>query len=147
VASYNPDDVLFHIFGPYEGRRHDMHLYSQSGLDAILSERQLIDRVQHHIYGDSGCMLRSYLITPFEGTNITSDEALFNKRLSKARVSVEWAFKDIKKYFSHIAFPRKMALSRTPAGAWYLTSSLLWNFICNIDGSPTSKVLIVIRQG
>jgi nuclease HARBI1 len=133
-----PDGMLFHIFGPYEGRRHDMHLYAESGLDNILGENLLIDGVQHYIFGDSGYMLRPYLMTPYEGSNLDVNELLFNKRMSKARVSVEWAFKDIKKYFSHIAFSRKVVLSRTPGGAWYLASCLLWNFRCCIDGIPTS---------
>jgi DDE superfamily endonuclease len=42
-----PDGMLFHIFGPFEGRRHDMHLYSESGLDSILVERLLIEGVQY----------------------------------------------------------------------------------------------------
>jgi nuclease HARBI1 len=109
--------LLFHIFGPFEGLRHDMHLYAESGLDEILSEELLVDGVQQYVFGDSGYTLRSYLMTPFEGDKLTKDEALFNKRMSKARVSVEWAFKDVKKYFSHIAFPRKIVLSRTPGGA------------------------------
>jgi nuclease HARBI1 len=92
-----PDGMLFHIFGPYEGRRHDMHLY-------------LIDGVQHYLFGDSGYTLRRYLMTPFEGANLNANELLFKKRMSKARVIVEWESKDIKKYFSHIAFPRKIAL-------------------------------------
>jgi DDE superfamily endonuclease len=35
-------------------------------------------------------------MTPFEGSNLTVNESLFNKRMSKARLSVEWAFKDVK---------------------------------------------------
>jgi nuclease HARBI1 len=132
--------MLFHIFGPYEGRRHDMHLYAESGLENILGETLLIDGVQHYIFGDSWYMVRPYLMTPYEGANLGANELLFNSRMSKDRVSVEWAFKDIKKYFSHIAFPRKIALGRTPGGAWYLASCLLWNFRCCIDGSPTSII-------
>jgi nuclease HARBI1 len=105
-----PDGMLFHIFGPYEGRRHDMHLYTESGLDDILNENILIDGVQHYLFGDSGYTLRRYLMTPFEGANLNANELLFKKRMSKARVIVEWESKDIKKYFSHIAFPRKIAL-------------------------------------
>jgi DDE superfamily endonuclease len=125
-------------FGPFEGRRHDMHLYAESDLDDILGEGLLINGTQYHLYGDSWYALRPSLITPFEIASLTTDEALFHKRMSKVRVSVEWAFKDMKKYFSHIAVPRKMVLSRTPAGAWYLASCLLWNFRCCLEGSPTS---------
>jgi nuclease HARBI1 len=121
----NPDGLLFHVFGPFEGSRHDMHLYAESGPDDVLAEGLLIDGAQYYLSGDAGFALRPYLITPFEGAVLTPDEALFNRRMSKVRVSVEWAFKDVKKYFSHVAVPRKMVLSRTPAGAWYLASCLL----------------------
>jgi nuclease HARBI1 len=141
-----PDGMLLHVFGPFEGRRHVIHLYAESGLDDIVGESLLIGGIQYHLYGDSGHALRRYLITPFEGAALTMEEALFNKRISKVRVSVEWASKDIKKYFSHIAVPRKMALSRTPAGAWYLKTCLLWNFRCWLEGSPTSMFLIALHH-
>jgi DDE superfamily endonuclease len=134
-----PDGMLFIVFGPSEGRRHDMHLYAKSGLDDVLGDCLLIGGIQYHLYGDSGYALRPYRIPPFEGAALTTDEALFNKRMSKR---VEWAFKDVKKYFSHVAVPRKMALSRTPAGAWYLASCLLWIFRCCLDGSPTSTFFL-----
>jgi hypothetical protein len=72
--------------------------------------------------------MRPSLITPLEGAALNPDEALFNRRISKVFVSVEWAFKDVKKYISHIAVPRNMALYRTLAGAWYMESCLIWNF-------------------
>jgi hypothetical protein len=62
--------------------------------------------------------------------------------MSKVRISVEWAFKDIEKYFSHIAVPRKMELSQTPVGAWYLESCLLWNFRFCLEGSPTTMFFL-----
>jgi hypothetical protein len=66
-----PDGMMFHIFGPFEGRRHDMHSYAESGLDAVLNENMLIDGVQHYIFGDSGYMLRPYLITPLKEPTLT----------------------------------------------------------------------------
>jgi nuclease HARBI1 len=78
-----PDGMLFHIFGPYEGRRHDMDLYAESGLDNILGENLLIDGVQHYTFGDSGYMLRPYLMTPYEGANLDVNELLFNKRVKR----------------------------------------------------------------
>jgi nuclease HARBI1 len=137
MASYNSSRRL--IPEPFEGRRHDMHLYTESGLDAVLGQALMIGGKQHYIFGDSGYAIRPHLITPFEGSNITPQRALFNRRMSRVRVSVERAFRDIKRYFSHITLPRKMVLSRTPAGAWYLAGCLLWNFRCCLDGAPTSK--------
>jgi DDE superfamily endonuclease len=33
-----PDGMLFHVFGPFEGRRHDMDLYAGSGICSISRE-------------------------------------------------------------------------------------------------------------
>jgi DDE superfamily endonuclease len=87
-VSTTPDGMLFHVFGPFEGRRDDMHLYAESGIDDILGERLLIGGIQYHLNGDSGYTLRPYLITPFEGTALTTEDALFNKIISKVRVSI-----------------------------------------------------------
>jgi hypothetical protein len=38
-----PDGMLFYVFGPFEGRRHDVHLFAESGLDDVLAEGLLID--------------------------------------------------------------------------------------------------------
>jgi hypothetical protein len=40
-----PVGLFFRIFGPFEGRRHDRHMYAESGLDEIPSEELLIDGV------------------------------------------------------------------------------------------------------
>jgi DDE superfamily endonuclease len=40
-----PYGMLFHIFGPYKGHRHDLNLYAESDLDEILSKNILIDGV------------------------------------------------------------------------------------------------------
>lgn len=34
-----PDGLLFYIYGPEVGQRHDMTLYRESGLDGILNQR------------------------------------------------------------------------------------------------------------
>jgi hypothetical protein len=65
-------------------------------------------------------------------------ELTFNRRMAKVRVTVEWAFKDVQKYFSHQAFSQKMVLSRVPIGKWYICTALLWNFRVTLYGSPTA---------
>jgi hypothetical protein len=74
-----------------------MHLYAESILDNILGESLLIGGIQYHLYGDSGYVMGPYLITPFAGAALAKDEALVSRRMSKVLVSVDWAFKDIKK--------------------------------------------------
>jgi DDE superfamily endonuclease len=73
----------------------------------ILREKLLIDEVPHYRFGDSEYTLHPYLVTRFGGTNLDANELLFNKRISKAMVSVESAFKDIKKQFSTLRFRKR----------------------------------------
>jgi hypothetical protein len=44
-----PDGLFLNLFGPFEGRRHDMHLYAESGLDAVLGQALMIGGIQHYI--------------------------------------------------------------------------------------------------
>jgi hypothetical protein len=60
--------------------------------------------------------LREYLMVGFDGTGITTEQAAFNKAMSRSRVTVEWIFNDINMYWNRAAYPRKFALCRTPVG-------------------------------
>lgn len=42
-SAHTPDGLVFHLFGPLEGRRHDMTLYHESGPDALLPDALMID--------------------------------------------------------------------------------------------------------
>jgi len=56
-----PDGLLFHLFGPVEGRRHDMLLYHESGIDAQIEATLLIDETQFFIYGDSAYIICDWI--------------------------------------------------------------------------------------
>jgi hypothetical protein len=57
----------------------------------------------------------------------------------KVRIAVEWTFRDIKMYFTHIDLPRKLNMGVTPAGLWYACSAVSWNFRVCMDGSQTAE--------
>jgi hypothetical protein len=70
-----------------------------------------------------------------KGSTISPDEVAFNASMSKVRVTVEWSFRDVKQYFTHVDFPRKLRLRETPAGLLYVSSVMLWNFRVCLHGS------------
>ena len=115
-----------------------MTLFRESNIEHALSEGLTIGADQYHLYADSGYNVRPYILAPFSRQTSDPDELLFNKRMEKVRVAVEWAFKDVKNYFSHQAFSIKMVLSRVPIGKWYICTALLWNFRVALYGSPTA---------
>jgi DDE superfamily endonuclease len=137
-AVTGPDGIILNLFGPWEGRRHDMTLFRESEIEHALSEGLTGGAEQHHLYADSGYVVRPYMLAPFPRQTRDLGELTFNRRMAKVRVTVEWAFKDVKKYFLHQSFSQKMVLSRVPIGKWYICTALLWNFRVTLYGSPTA---------
>jgi nuclease HARBI1 len=131
--------MVLDLFGPVEGRRHDMHLFRQSGIEDDLQRALVVGGRQYYIYGDPAYVLRPYLQVGYHGTDLTIEQKAFNASMSSVRISVEWAFKDVKKYFTHLAFPRKLVLGNTPAAKWYICAAVLWNFRNCMSGSEKSQ--------
>jgi hypothetical protein len=52
--------LRFHLFGPMEGRRHDMFLYNESSIDNVLSSTMDIANMQYYLYGDPDYTLLPY---------------------------------------------------------------------------------------
>jgi DDE superfamily endonuclease len=82
--------------GRVEGRGHDMTLYKESEIDAALQTSMFIDGTQHYLYGDPAYCLRPYLQVGFQGSDASLEQSLFNAEMSKVRIAVEWAFRDVK---------------------------------------------------
>ena len=53
------------MFGPVEGRRHDVFLLNQSRLD----EHMQLLPPDAYVYGDQAYPLRPWLLAPFKGPN------------------------------------------------------------------------------
>jgi DDE superfamily endonuclease len=134
-----PDGLILHLFGPMEGRRHDMTLYRASQIDGVLQHSLLINEIQYYLYGDAAYCLRPYLQTGYHGSTLNMEQIQFNMSMSRLRIAVEWAFRDIKTYFTHIDLPRKLKLGITPVGLWYICSAVLWNFRVSFYGSQAAQ--------
>ena len=67
-----PDGLVFNLFGPVEGRRHEMTLYRMSGMEKHLSSSLEIDGKQYFTYGDAAYALRPWMQVGFP--NVTATE-------------------------------------------------------------------------
>jgi DDE superfamily endonuclease len=105
-----------------------MFLYHESGIYKVLQTSLLVSGRQYYLDGDVPYTLRPYLQVGFKCSVRSPEEVAFNEAMSKVRVTVEWAFRDVKQYFTHPDVPRKLRLRVTPAGLWYVCSVMLWNF-------------------
>lgn len=115
------DGLLFHVYGPVEGRRHDLTLYRWANMDVELERTFQMDYRNFCAYGDSAYLLRTWLQIELSG-DVTPEQAAFNTEMSALRVSVEWVFKDIKTMFSHLTFSRQQKAREGPVGLLFLVS-------------------------
>lgn len=123
-----PDGLMFNLYGPEVGRRHDMTLYRESNLDAVLQEALLVDGRQYCIFGDSAYVLKPWLQTAFPRVGSTSAQEAYNTAMSMMREAVEWTYKDLKQIWTSQDFKRQLKVLQSPIALLYKSSALLWNF-------------------
>ena len=123
-----PDGLIANFFGPVVGRRHACWMFAQSSLDEFLGTELSIGDKQYVIYGDSGYNHRSYLEVPFDGANLSPGQIQFNRAISGVRITVEWAFKEVKMYSTIVDFKRKLRLRESPISSLYVGAVLLANY-------------------
>ena len=122
-----PDGLIFHLYGPEVGRRHDMYLYRTSGLDGILRDTLLIEGKQYAIYGDAAYLHRPWLQVAFSRFNVTPQQTLYNQRMSAVREAVEWSYKDIKQLWSSQDYKRNLKVRKAPISQMYKAAAILTN--------------------
>lgn len=126
-AITTPDGMVLNLCRPVVGRRHDWYMYIMSGLDEVLPEVLLIDGIRYCIWGDPGYNNRWYLETPFQGANLTPAQQALNTAMSSVRITVEWAFKEVKLYWASVDYKRKLRLFESPIAMIYQAAVLLTN--------------------
>ena len=102
-----PNGLIANIYSPVEGRRHDSGMLAESNLLPLL--QQGCHRANGSplcVYGDPACPLRAHLLRPFEGNHLSQEQKDFNISMETVRVSVEWVFKEIIRYFAFMDFKK-----------------------------------------
>lgn len=123
-----PDGLALHVAGPYEGRRHDLTIWRWSELDAELQTKLMIDGVQFYIYGDSAYLEKPWCRIPMLGTELTEMQRQLNTEQSRVRISVEWFYSEVNKYWTRCVYKRTLRLHAAPVGLMYKAALLLTNF-------------------
>ena len=77
-----PGGLVFSVFGPEDGRRHDITLYSKSGMDEKLSNCLLVDGVKYCMYGDPAYQLRPHLHIGFPAIHATLEQKAYNSSMN-----------------------------------------------------------------
>lgn len=135
-----PDGLIFGLYGPIVGRRHDLTVLRNSGWEPILENSLYINERQFYIFGDQAYILRPWMIRPFIGENLPPDHAQFNSVMKSIRASVEHSYKDLKQQWTSQDFARNLKVLHAPISMLYKASALLWNFrMCMYSGGQVRK--------
>lgn len=134
----SPNGMICHLFGPVEGRRHDAFMLAESGLLPKLERRLNKPNGEPYvIYGDPAYPVRRHILAPFRGARLTPDEERFNKDMSTVRISVEWGYGKIVRYFAFLDFNKNLKVLLQPVGKMYVVGAILANCHTCLYGSQT----------
>lgn len=128
-----PNGIIGHMFGQIEGKRHDAAMLEESGL--LQAMEQIGD---YCVYGDQAYPISPKLISPFRGVALTADQQAFNDAMVPLRLSIEWGFGEIIKFFALLDFKKNLKLQLQPISKYYLVGTILGNCHACVYGSNTS---------
>ena len=130
--------MIAHLFGPIEGRRHDSFMLGESGLLPKLYHITKPNGEPYVLYGDPAYGLSRNILAPFRGAILTAEEKIFNRAMSKVRVSVEWGFGKILQNFAFVDFKKNLKILLQPVAKYYLVAGILTNCHTCLYGSVVS---------
>lgn len=142
-----PNGLFWHLCGPISGIRNDSYLLYVSGVMDYLDPFLRTPDRTFALYGDGAYATTdtfktgySYLqlLHPFRG----AARRKFNRRMSRARICVEWMFGAVAIKFAFLDFKKNLKVGRTkvqPIGQRYIGGCLFNNFHACLYGSLTSK--------
>lgn len=123
-----PDGLIFSLYGPEVGRRHDITLLRGSGINEALEACLIIEEEQYYVFGDDAYILRPWFQVSYSRLTATPAQNKFNTEMSSMREAVEWSYKDLKQMWTRNDFARSLKVRQAPISLIYISSTLLLNF-------------------
>ena len=127
-----PYGLIFSLYGPEEGRRHDLTLILNSDISERLWNSLTMGDRQYYIYGDAAYVLSPWLQTAYERIGASDEQEWYSKRMSAARVIVERSYKDLKQVWTRNDYSRLLQ-GRSPFSFLYVGSAFFLNFNTSLE--------------
>ncbi|XP_055306869.1 putative nuclease HARBI1 [Sitodiplosis mosellana] len=122
--------VITNINARYPGSTHDSFIFLASRLYTFL--RNLYERDPHDlniIIGDYGYPLLPFLMTPFEGDNLTMNQTIYNDLVVSTRTLIERTIGLLKTRFRCIMGERQLRYHQTKVSKIVHACATLHNFL------------------
>ncbi|DAZ94181.1 TPA: hypothetical protein N0F65_004895 [Lagenidium giganteum] len=130
----DPNGTTSHLHGPIPGVRHDAYLLSVSSRYDLLQG----DGKQFILYGDPAYGRQDYILAPFKGAILTSEQEEFNSSMREVRVCVEWEFGRLLRYWAFCDFRKNQKLNLQATGKQYAVIALFSNVHGCMHGNQTA---------
>jgi hypothetical protein len=137
-----PDGFIALMFGPRSCKTHDSLLFTYSGLKEKLRCLMPADESNgkvYAVYADAAYAQSIWVVHGYINPVPGSLQAKFNSCMAKARIAVEWAFKNITQFWSFLDFKREMKIFKTPIGQFYMNGAFLTNCHNCFYGNQTGE--------
>lgn len=132
--------ITIDIYGPMSLRRNDLTLLRQSDIVNRLRDLQSNNDSQYVMFGDSAYTKQSHLRSYFANDDDIQDHILWNKRLKKVRISIEWNYGYTAALFKYLTFEGKLkVLQSTTVSKVYIVATLLRNCHVMLYGGQSSN--------
>lgn len=96
-----PSGLIVSLYGPYEGRRHDIGMLRDSGLiEWLHTNCKHSDGSLYRVYGDPIHPKSDVVFSTHRQNRLSEEELQFNKTMSSSRASVEWLFGAVTRNFA-----------------------------------------------
>jgi len=132
------DGIIAHVSGPWSGRRHDTHIFQESGLPSALADlpRMPIEDGGElmALYADPGYALSARLFMPYPDGRLDALHCAFNRSMASNRISVEWGYGRVSNLWRALNFSTELKLFQSPIAAWYICAVLFTNAVTCIEG-------------
>lgn len=125
-----PDGVVYFLEGPFEGKKNDYAMWSESRATIRLRRMMAPPRETLYLYGDPAYHCTFGVCAPFRtpaGGELTADEAEFNRHLSAQRISIEHAFGDSWRQWNYLANSQQLHSGSQAVGAFFRATIILNN--------------------
>lgn len=127
-AIVTPDGLISHLFGPVDGRRNNAFLWHESNLPRILQQHARgPNGTPLQVYGDPAYSIGRFLLSPYQGAQLTHDQRAWNRTMSRLRIVAEWAFKEMVNTFGFLDYVKNQKLLLQPLGVQFRVAALLHN--------------------
>jgi nuclease HARBI1 len=139
-----PDGLIISLYGPFDGRHHDLYMVGQSCINEIMHADPVLNTLC--LYGDKGYVTAGHIVAGLRRPAVTDDASVeFNAVANASRVCVEHGFGRVVSLFPALSFPLLQRMLLSPVACHYINATLFTNIRTCFDGGNQIADMFTLR--